>query len=59
MAGRPRVARARAGARAGAGAAAQRPDEPPCTPIDLGPWVQKWLDEPVCVRWDWWERLWS
>ncbi|WP_107407855.1 MULTISPECIES: glycoside hydrolase family 26 protein [unclassified Streptomyces] len=38
---------------------AEQPDEPSCTPIDLGPWVRKWLDEPVCVRWDWWEGLWS
>nr|WP_240111621.1 glycosyl hydrolase [Streptomyces sp. MUM 203J] len=30
-----------------------------CLPIDLGPWVQKWLGKPICVRWDWWDRVWG
>ncbi|WP_189788522.1 glycoside hydrolase family 26 protein [Streptomyces capitiformicae] len=29
-----------------------------CSPLALGDWVEYWLGGKVCVRFDWWSRLW-
>jgi hypothetical protein len=33
----------------------RRPD---CSPLELGDWVESWLGGKVCVRLDWWSRIW-
>ncbi|MFB7271397.1 glycoside hydrolase family 26 protein [Streptomyces sp. NPDC056244] len=36
---------------------APTPGRPACTPMDLGPWIEKWLGGKVCIPLDWWRRL--
>ncbi|MFB6980004.1 glycosyl hydrolase [Streptomyces scopuliridis] len=35
-----------------------QPPQPPrnCTPLDLGPWVEKWLGGKICIRVNWKQR---
>ncbi|MFI7013419.1 glycoside hydrolase family 26 protein [Streptomyces sp. NPDC050164] len=34
------------------------PPPPNCSPLDLGDWVEYWLGGRVCIRSDWWSRIW-
>ncbi|WP_079022871.1 glycoside hydrolase family 26 protein [Streptomyces odonnellii] len=36
---------------------APTPGRPACTPMDLGPWIEKWLGGKVCLPLEWWRRL--
>ncbi|WP_406727485.1 glycosyl hydrolase [Streptomyces sp. GD-15H] len=45
------------------GTATPAPTLPPtapksCSPLDLGNWVEHWLGGKLCLRFDWWSRMW-
>jgi hypothetical protein len=34
------------------------PPSPNCSPLGLGDWIESWLGGRVCIRSDWWSRIW-
>ncbi|MDQ1045706.1 glycoside hydrolase family 26 protein [Streptomyces sp. V4I2] len=34
------------------------PPHPNCSPLDLDDWLGSWLGGKVCIRSDWWSRIW-